>query len=132
MLPPETLARVAVLLDNSRQLCQAAMQLRDRGARLLHTSAILRADAARLREESARLRARLNPPLAKAAPIAAAEDCIEDTPHDAAMEVLRVIRSIIDPFPIEWQVAIVKALTARTILKAHERIQPSPSTALSA
>jgi hypothetical protein len=49
-------------------------------------------------------------------------------PHDVAMEALRLIRSIIDPFPIEWQVAIVKASTARTILLTHERIRPALPT----
>lgn len=51
--------------------------------------------------------------------------------HDAAREALRTIRAILDAFPLEWQVAIVKALTACTIVKAHERTQPAP-TALSA
>jgi hypothetical protein len=48
-------------------------------------------------------------------------------PHDVAMEALRLMRSIIDPFPLEWQVAIVKALTARTILTGHERTRPAPA-----
>jgi hypothetical protein len=48
-------------------------------------------------------------------------------PHDMAMQALRLICSIIDPFPIEWQVAIVKALTARTMLKGYERTRPAPA-----
>jgi hypothetical protein len=50
----------------------------------------------------------------------------QSNPHDLAMEALRLIRTIIDEFPLEWQVAILKALTARTILKGHERTQPAP------
>jgi hypothetical protein len=48
------------------------------------------------------------------------------------LEALRLIRTIIDPFPIEWQVAIVKALTARTIVKAQEQARPPAATAISA
>ena len=46
-------------------------------------------------------------------------------PHDAAMEALRLVRALIDPFPLNWQVAIVKALTARTIVKAHDQARPA-------
>jgi hypothetical protein len=53
-------------------------------------------------------------------------------PHDQAMEALKAIRAVLDAFPLEWQIAIVKALTARTIVLAHERMRPPPPPALSA
>jgi hypothetical protein len=46
------------------------------------------------------------------------------SPHDAALQVLREMRLMLDAFPIEWQVGIVKALTARTILVAREQVHP--------
>jgi hypothetical protein len=90
---------------------------------------MLRAEVATsLRREAARLRARLDPPPVEATPIAATANRPADNPHDAAMEVLRVIRTLIDPFPLLWQVAIVKALTARTILVTRDQLHPAPAT----
>src|SRR5262245_41724364 len=53
------------------------------------------------------------------------------TPYDQAMETLRAMRAMLDTSPLEWQGAVVKAITARTLLKAHERTRPAQS-ALSA
>ena len=47
------------------------------------------------------------------------------------MQALREIREILDTFPLDWQVAIVKALTARMLVKSHERTRPAQA-ALSA
>jgi len=44
-------------------------------------------------------------------------------PHDIAMETMKQIRDTLDALPLEWQIKIVKALTARTLLKAHEQVQ---------
>jgi hypothetical protein len=46
-------------------------------------------------------------------------------PYDQAMETLHAMRAMLDELPLEWQVAIVKALTARTLIKAHERTRPA-------
>ena len=45
-------------------------------------------------------------------------------PHLQAMEILQAMSEILALFPIEQQVAIVKALAARTIAKARERTRP--------
>ena len=45
--------------------------------------------------------------------------------HDQTLEMIRTIREMLDTLPIEWQVAAVKALTVRTILKAREQAQPA-------
>jgi hypothetical protein len=47
-----------------------------------------------------------------------------DTPHELAMEALRMMRDIIADFPIEWQINIVKALTARTMLVVAKQLHP--------
>jgi hypothetical protein len=39
-----------------------------------------------------------------------------DDPHVLTMDALRVMRDILTDFPLEWQVNIGKALTARTML----------------
>jgi hypothetical protein len=48
------------------------------------------------------------------------------------MDVLRGIRAALDGFQLEWQIAIVKALTARTLIKAREQTQAPSATILSA
>jgi hypothetical protein len=45
-------------------------------------------------------------------------------PYDQAMETLHAMRVMLDELPLEWQIAVVKALTARTTLKAYERHRP--------
>jgi hypothetical protein len=99
---------------------------------LRHRNAALRARAAAAREMSVRIQRQV---VAQPAPTPALGGAVYDVPpdsHDLALEALRLIRTIIDPFPIEWQVAIVKALTARTIVLTRERMQTPPPTALSA
>lgn len=98
--------------------------LRARSAELRSRSARLRADIAALRLECARISARSDamrqvPPTAGHAPPTQPADS-----HDAALGALRDIREMLDTFPLEWQIAMVKALTARTIVKAHEHAQP--------
>ena len=50
--------------------------------------------------------------------------------YDDAMALLRQMRTQLDTLPLEWQVAVVKALTVRTLLKARD--QTPPRQALSA
>ena len=45
------------------------------------------------------------------------------SPHDHALATLRAIRLMLDELPLEWQIAVVKALTARTLVKAYEQAQ---------
>ena len=44
--------------------------------------------------------------------------------HDDAMALLRQMRTQLDTLPLEWQVAVIKALTVRTILKARDQTPP--------
>ena len=94
----------------------------------------LRARSARLRVRGAALRNTSRDTTIAREPASggAVYDAPPPNPHDAALEALRLIRDIIDPFPIEWQVAIVKALTAWALVKAHERTRAPLTTALSA
>jgi hypothetical protein len=106
--------------------------IHDHCADLRERSARLRVKVATLRRKHRQISDQI---AAQSETEAASGGAVYDTqplnPHDVAMEALRLIRAIIDPFPIEWQVAIVKALTARTILKAREQTRP-PTTTLSA
>jgi hypothetical protein len=97
--------------------------LHDRCARLQRKSAALQADSAALRLECTHIQAR------EAVPVMGGMiyDVPSTDPHDAAKDALRLIRAIIDPFPLEWQMAIVKALTARALVKAYERTRPAPA-----
>jgi hypothetical protein len=51
-----------------------------------------------------------------------------DNPHELAMEALRMMRDILADFPIEWQVNIVKALTARTMVVVAKQLYPPQIT----
>ena len=65
-------------------------------------------------------------PEAESPELAVAEPAALADPHDAAMEALRQIRDILDQFPLEWQIGIVKALTARAIVMTQDRLHPTP------
>jgi hypothetical protein len=52
-----------------------------------------------------------------------------DDPHVLAMDALHVMRDILTDFPLEWQVTIVKALTARTLLVVAEQTRAPHITA---
>jgi len=62
-----------------------------------------------------------------APPIVEAPDA-EIDPHALALEVLRMMRELLNGFPIEWQVSIVKALTARTMLIVAAQMHTPPLT----
>jgi len=47
-----------------------------------------------------------------------------DDPHVLAMAVLRTMRDLLSDFPLEWQVKIIKAITARTMLAVAEQHKP--------
>ena len=51
-------------------------------------------------------------------------------PYDTAMEAVRDFEIALEACPLEWQVAIVKGLAARTLAKASQQLRPPP-TALS-
>jgi hypothetical protein len=112
-------------MDQSDDLHARCEALRLRSARLQADAAAIRDTFVRFRRPAARQRA--SAPATGGAVYDAPLD-----PHDAAMEALRTIRAIIDAFPLEWQIAIVKALTARTIVMTRERLRPPPPPAITA
>ncbi|HEU5101126.1 MAG TPA: hypothetical protein VFU22_19010 [Roseiflexaceae bacterium] len=57
------------------------------------------------------------------APIVPVEQTRDATDHEMAMEVLRMMRTLLDGFPTQMQVTIVKALTARTMLVVAAQLQ---------
>jgi hypothetical protein len=52
----------------------------------------------------------------------------EEDLHVLAMEVLHVMRELLSEFPVEWQVSIVKVITARTMLMVAAQLQKKPIT----
>jgi hypothetical protein len=68
--------------------------------------------------------ARLHPPEAPA-PAAAYNPL--DEPNAQALETLRTIRDLLNDYPIEWQVKLVRILAIRTAAVAHDRLHPQLS-----
>jgi hypothetical protein len=56
------------------------------------------------------------------------EQLPDDDPHDLALETLRMMRELLNEFPAEWQVKIVKAITARTMLVVAAQLRSTPLT----
>ena len=102
--------------------------LRVRSTELKRRSARLRADLTALHLECARIVARVDATRLASLTDGDALPTPPTDPHDVAMQTLREIRMMLDSFSIEWQIAMVKALTARTIVKAQERTRPAPGT----
>jgi hypothetical protein len=115
-------------MRESRDVLEQKLYIRC--AELRHRSAKLCTQAAALQRASTDLVVRVD--LLQYGLGGAIYDAPVTSAHDAALEALRLIRTIIDPLPIKWQVAIVRALTARTIVKAKEQTRPSTSIAMSA
>jgi hypothetical protein len=63
-----------------------------------------------------------------ATPVIAEELPDNSDPHALAMEVLRMMRELLSGFSAEWQVKIVKAITARTMLVVAAQLQKKPIT----
>jgi hypothetical protein len=101
-------------------------ELRERSARLRVKVAMLRIEYRRINDQIA-MQSETVPESG-----GAVYDVPPIKPYDQAMETLHAMRAMLDALPLEWQIAVVKALTARTILKAHERTHAPPTTALSA
>src|SRR4051812_47110056 len=57
-----------------------------------------------------------------------AEVPVDEDPHALAMEVLRMMRELLNGFSAEWQVKIVKAITARTMLVVAAQLQQKTIT----
>lgn len=62
-------------------------------------------------------------------PLVLADPLSDTNPHALAMEALCVICEVLEDFPLEWQVKIVKALTGHTMQvvgsRLHRRVTPS-------
>jgi hypothetical protein len=62
-------------------------------------------------------------------PLVRADPLTDTNPHALAMEALCAMCDLIEDFPLEWQMKIVKALTAHTMqlvgTRLHRRVTPS-------
>ena len=107
--------------------------------------------AQRACEETSAIRQALNATRAEMAAILAQArqlsplgPCIDDAPptplarveqateHEVAMEVLRIMRALLEGFPPQMQIKIVKALTARTMVVVADRLAAQEAITLSA
>jgi hypothetical protein len=74
---------------------------------------------------------RLGPCIGDAAPAPLA--CVDQTTeHQLALEVLRILRALLEGFPPHMQVTIVKALTARTMVVVATQVMTREGITLSA
>jgi hypothetical protein len=65
------------------------------------------------------------PPSEAPAPAAAYNPLEEPNAH--ALETLRTIRDLLNGYPIEWQVTLVRILAVRTAAVAYDRMHPQLS-----
>ena len=100
---------------------------------LRRRNAAVRARAAAILERCANLQHQRAPAGGSAADTTIDSTCVEPvaSAYDQAMETLHAMRAMLDALPLEWQIGVVKALTARTVLLAQARTQPAQA-ALSA
>ena len=113
---------LAALLDRAQRVCDDLATVRDEVA-------ITRVETQRL-IALARKASSPDSRIAPAAPISliVEEPPTEVDPHLLALEVLRMMRELLNGFPVEWQVTIVKAITARTMLIVAAQIHKPPLT----
>ncbi len=111
----DLLIQLHVLCERSRALREACRAQRD-AARPLRSP--WPHSAAPLPEE-------LSPPQPILGPVPEKVPTAE--PCDTAMEAVRVFEIALEACPLEWQVAIVKGLAARTLAKASQRMRPPPT-----
>ena len=113
---------LAALLDRAQRACDDLATVRDEVA-------ITRVETQRL-IALARKASSPDSRIAAAAPISliVEEPPTEVDPHLLALEVLRMMRELLNGFPVEWQVTIVKAITARTMLIVAAQIHKPPIT----
>ena len=113
---------LAALLDRAQRACDDLATVRDEVA-------ITRVETQRL-IALARKASSPDSRIAPAAPISliVEEPPTEVDPHLLALEVLRMMRELLNGFPVEWQVTIVKAITARTMLIVAAQIHKPPIT----
>jgi hypothetical protein len=101
---------VATLIQRAQRACDDLATVRDQ-------IAITRAEAQRLITIARQASSAADRTIPEATILPHVDEPpTEVDPHALAMEVLRMIRELLNGFPIEWQVTIVKALTARTML----------------
>ena len=113
---------LAALLDRAQRACDDLATVRDEVA-------ITRVETQRLMA----LARKASSPDSRIAPAASISLIVEEPPTDVdphllALEVLRMMRELLNGFPVEWQVTIVKAITARTMLIVAAQIHKPPLT----
>ena len=113
---------LAALLDRAQRACDDLATVRDEVAITCGETQRLIALARKASSPDGRI--------APAAPISliVEEPPTEVDPHLLALEVLRMMRELLNGFPVEWQVKIVKAITARTMLIVAAQIHKPPLT----
>jgi hypothetical protein len=62
------------------------------------------------------------------APPILAELSADEDLHEMAMEVLRMMRELLNGFPVEWQVSMIRVITARTMLVVAAQLKQQPTT----
>jgi hypothetical protein len=89
--------------------------------------AVTRAETQRLIDTARQVSVMLSPIVPNAADTPTVDEApTEIDPHILAMEVLRMMRELLNGFPAEWQVRIVKAITTRTMLVVAEQLHRKP------
>jgi hypothetical protein len=111
---------VSALIQRAQRACRDVATVRDQ-------LAITRAESQRLltlaRQEDST--ASITADTAATLPIVE-EPRAEEELHVLAMEVLHMMRELLNGFPVEWQVSIVKVITARTMLVVGGQLQKQP------
>ena len=113
---------VATLIQRAQRACDDLATVRDE-------IAITRAETQRLIS----IARQTSPGADRTTPEATIQPIVDEPltevdPHVLAMEVLRMMRELLNGFPIDWQLRIVKALTARTMLMLAAQIVKPPLT----
>ena len=107
---------VVALLQRAQRACADIATVRD-------DLAITRAETRRLLREAHQEQHAACETAAAALPM-----ITDDDPYALAMDVLRIMRELLSGFSAEWQVHIVKAITARTMLMVAAQLQNTPIT----
>ena len=111
-------SELAALVQRAQRACEDITTVRDE-------LAITCAETQRLIAIARQVASATDAAPAPAAPIVVAEATADVTDQEVALEALRMMHMLLAGFPLEWQVKMVKTLTARTMLvvamRSHNR-----------
>lgn len=118
-----TPAEILALIERARQQCVEIAAARNE-------LAITRQETRALIERSQQIHNAAvwvvaTPPSEAPAPVPAYNSLEEPNAH--ALETLRTIRDLLNCYPIEWQVTLVRILAVRTSAVAYDRLHPHVS-----